>query len=149
MVYNTRNYWVFGLHPSSGILKNTREHNVSETGFVSVLRWGERHLLCWVRYKELTSITGQTMSESESALFEPWLLLEDSARLHLVFTSLDFETIILLQSRVVSVESNPPTWRTRSLYLFPPVTGRTSYTPRHQVPFSSPSTTRRAKVGVF
>jgi hypothetical protein len=23
MVYNTRNYWVFGLFPSSGILENT------------------------------------------------------------------------------------------------------------------------------
>jgi hypothetical protein len=30
MVYNTQNYWVFGLCPLSGILK-IREHNVSET----------------------------------------------------------------------------------------------------------------------
>jgi hypothetical protein len=30
MVYNTRNYKVYGLGQSSGIL-NTREHNVSET----------------------------------------------------------------------------------------------------------------------
>jgi hypothetical protein len=37
MVYNTQNYWVFGLCPSSGILE-TRKHNVSETGSVSVLR---------------------------------------------------------------------------------------------------------------
>jgi hypothetical protein len=36
MVYNTQNYWVFGLFPSSGILEN-RKH-VSETGYVSVLR---------------------------------------------------------------------------------------------------------------
>jgi hypothetical protein len=34
-----QNYWVFGLCPSSGILE-TRKHNVLETGFVSVLRWG-------------------------------------------------------------------------------------------------------------
>jgi hypothetical protein len=34
MVYNTRNYSVFGLCPSSGILK-TRDHNVSETDPVS------------------------------------------------------------------------------------------------------------------
>jgi hypothetical protein len=34
MVYNTQNYWVFGLCPSSGILE-TRKHNVSETGYVS------------------------------------------------------------------------------------------------------------------
>jgi hypothetical protein len=39
MVYNTQDYWVFGLRPSSGILKNTKEHNVSETGSVSVLMW--------------------------------------------------------------------------------------------------------------
>jgi hypothetical protein len=31
MVYNTQNYCVFGVCPSSSILK-TREHNVSETG---------------------------------------------------------------------------------------------------------------------
>jgi hypothetical protein len=40
MVYDTQNYWVSGLRPSSGIL-NTRKHNVSETGSVSILRWGE------------------------------------------------------------------------------------------------------------
>jgi hypothetical protein len=38
MVYNTQNYWVFGLFPSSGILEN-RKHDDSETGSVSVLRW--------------------------------------------------------------------------------------------------------------
>jgi hypothetical protein len=38
MVYNIQNYWVFGLRPSSSILK-TKEHNVSETGSVSILRW--------------------------------------------------------------------------------------------------------------
>jgi hypothetical protein len=38
MVCNTQNHWVSGLCPSSGIL-NSREHNVSETGSVSVLRW--------------------------------------------------------------------------------------------------------------
>jgi hypothetical protein len=37
MVYNTQNYWVFGLLPSSGILENIK-HDVSETGSVSVLR---------------------------------------------------------------------------------------------------------------
>jgi hypothetical protein len=43
MVYDTRNYRVFGLCPLSRILKNTREHNVSETGSVSVLRLGLLH----------------------------------------------------------------------------------------------------------
>jgi hypothetical protein len=39
MVYHTQNYWVFELFSSSGILE-TRKHNVSETGSVSVLRCG-------------------------------------------------------------------------------------------------------------
>jgi hypothetical protein len=34
---SNQNYWGFGLFPSSGILK-TREHNVSEIGYVSILR---------------------------------------------------------------------------------------------------------------
>jgi hypothetical protein len=58
---NSQNYYVFDLGPSSGILI-TGEHNVSETGSVPILRWGRRHLLCWVPQKELTSITGQPMS---------------------------------------------------------------------------------------
>jgi hypothetical protein len=33
LMYNTQNYWVFGLYPSFSILK-TREHYVSETGLV-------------------------------------------------------------------------------------------------------------------
>jgi hypothetical protein len=43
----------------------------------------------------------------------------------------------------------PPTWTTRSLYLYPPGTGWPSYTPRHLVSFSSPPTTRRDMVEVF
>jgi hypothetical protein len=37
----TQNYWVSGLHPSSRSL-NTRKNNISETGSVSILRWGGR-----------------------------------------------------------------------------------------------------------
>jgi hypothetical protein len=34
MVYNTTNFWVFGIHPLFDILKkNTKEHNILETGF--------------------------------------------------------------------------------------------------------------------
>jgi hypothetical protein len=40
----------------------------------------------------------------------------------------------------------PPTWRARSPYLYPPGTGWPSYTPRHWVTFSSPSTTRGTTV---
>jgi hypothetical protein len=48
--------WDFELCPMSSILK-TWEHNTSETGSVSVLRWGGRHLLSCVPYIELTSIS--------------------------------------------------------------------------------------------
>jgi hypothetical protein len=37
MVYNTKNYWVFGFCPATGILK-AREYNVLEIESVSFLR---------------------------------------------------------------------------------------------------------------
>jgi hypothetical protein len=43
----------------------------------------------------------------------------------------------------------PAIWRATSPYLYPPGTGRPSYTPRHLVPSSSPPTIRRAMVEVF
>jgi hypothetical protein len=49
----------------------------------------------------ITIIIGKT------ALFEAQPSLEESARLHAVFTSLDYETIFFLQSKVVSLASNP------------------------------------------
>jgi hypothetical protein len=39
MVYNTQDYWVFGLCPSFGFLKISNEH-ISVTGSVSILKWG-------------------------------------------------------------------------------------------------------------
>jgi hypothetical protein len=52
------------------------------------------------------------------------------------------------QVRVLRFET-PPTWRARSPYLYPLVTGWRSYTPRHWVPFSSAPTAHRAMVEVF
>jgi hypothetical protein len=46
-------------------------------------------------------ITGKT------ALLGPLPYLEDSDRLHPVFTTLDFATIIFLQSKVISLALNP------------------------------------------
>jgi hypothetical protein len=43
IVYNTQNDWVLKICPSSSILE-TRKHNVSETGSVSILRRGARQL---------------------------------------------------------------------------------------------------------
>jgi hypothetical protein len=57
---------------------------------------------------------------------------------HSVFTSLDFATVIFLKGKVIYPCVQPPTMRTRSLYLCPPVIGWPSYTPRHWDLFSSP-----------
>jgi hypothetical protein len=57
------------------------------------------------------------------------------AGLMIIFYCLRFET--------------SPAWMARSPSLYPPGTGWPSCTPRHWVPFSSPSTTHRATVDVF
>jgi hypothetical protein len=44
IMINTQKYWVFGPSLSSGILKS-REHKVSEIGYVSILRWGDTRIL--------------------------------------------------------------------------------------------------------
>jgi hypothetical protein len=60
MVYNTQNYWVFGLCPSSGF-EIIRRKNTTFRKLDLFPSLGEgRHLLCWVPYKELTSITGRS-----------------------------------------------------------------------------------------
>jgi hypothetical protein len=57
MVLNTRNFWIFELCSSSGILKNTV---LGKPDLFSSS--GEDSLSYWVRYKDLTSITGKRMS---------------------------------------------------------------------------------------
>jgi hypothetical protein len=54
MVYNIQNYWV----SSVGILE-TREHNVSETGSVSFLRWGGKTPTLLSPLGRANSITGR------------------------------------------------------------------------------------------
>jgi hypothetical protein len=52
------------------VVQYSTEHNVSETRSVSVFRWGGgRHLLCWIRCKELTSFTGGNTSGFRNAVF--------------------------------------------------------------------------------
>jgi hypothetical protein len=62
------------------------------------------------------------------------ILRSESRGIHGIICCLIFET--------------PPTWKARSLYIYPPGTRWPSYTPRHWVPFSSPPTTRRVTVEV-
>jgi hypothetical protein len=50
---------------------------------------------------------------------------------------------------IVPFLETPPTWRTGSLYLYPPGAGWPRYSSGHWVPFPSPLSTRRATVGVF
>jgi hypothetical protein len=59
MVYAVQNYKAcFGLYPSSGIYK-TKNHNVSETGSVSVFRWmGQDKRTQLGPLERLVSITG-------------------------------------------------------------------------------------------
>jgi hypothetical protein len=90
----------------------------------------------------------------KTALFEPLPSSENSARLVYssvipVFISLDFTTVIFFTEQGRQPCIQPPTRRTRSLYLCPTVTGWLSYTPSHWVPFSSSSMTCRATVEVF
>jgi hypothetical protein len=68
---------------------------------------------------------------------------------HPVFPSLDFAKIFSFTEQGRQPCFQPPTWRIRSLNLCLPVTQWPNYNPRHWVPFSSPSTTRRATVEVF
>jgi hypothetical protein len=58
----------------------------------------------------MTIVTGKTAPQPS---------LEDSARMYPVSVSLDFTSIIFLHSNVVTLASNPPTWRITSLYLSP------------------------------
>jgi hypothetical protein len=41
MIYDTHDYLIFRLRQTSYILTGTKEHNMLETGFVSVFRWRE------------------------------------------------------------------------------------------------------------
>jgi hypothetical protein len=60
--------------------------------------------------------------------------------LHMVFTSLDFSAVIFLQNRIIRLVSKPDPGGP-GLCIMSPVIGWPSYTTRHWVPFSSPSTT--------
>jgi hypothetical protein len=75
-----QNYWVFGLRPSSGILE-TRKHNVSETGSVSVLRLGEgrkhirfpkRCVFKFLKYRTMGKVQKPSNSEYYTPSSEPF-----------------------------------------------------------------------------
>jgi hypothetical protein len=66
-IYPIQNYWVFGLFPSSGILE-IRKYDFSKTGYVSVLRQRGKTPTQLGPLKDLTSITGQPLSDSHSYL---------------------------------------------------------------------------------
>jgi hypothetical protein len=67
---------------------------------------------------------------------------------HPAFISLDLAAIFI-ESKAVSLASNPNLEDQVSVFLCPAVTECPSYIPRHQVLFPSPSVTHRATVEVF
>jgi hypothetical protein len=58
------------------------------------------------KYDTAISVSSLIIIFGKRALFEPWPSLEDSARLHLVFTSLDFVEKFFT-SKILSLASNP------------------------------------------
>jgi hypothetical protein len=67
MVYNTQNCWLLGLCPSTGILKKIREHDVLETGSVSVLTWrGDTYSVGSLRKSE-----PQSLDQGPNRVFPP------------------------------------------------------------------------------
>jgi hypothetical protein len=67
---------------------------------------------------------------------------------YLVSTCLDFDIVIFFYRARSSALSPISNWITRFLYLYLPVTGGLTFTPRHRVPFSS-STVHRDMVEVL
>jgi hypothetical protein len=75
--------------------------------------------LYWQLYRE-SPVTSLTSSSAKQPFFSHSLPLKKSARLHQVFTNLESATIIFTeQGRQSCIQ--PPTWRTRSLCLWPPI----------------------------
>jgi hypothetical protein len=68
MVYNTQNYCALGLYKFYGVVE-TRQHNVSETGSVSVLRSGVKLptqlVPLEVRWKTSTQLRPLTLALSK------------------------------------------------------------------------------------
>jgi hypothetical protein len=65
-----QNNCISGLCPPSRIL-NARKHNVSKLDLFPSSVEGRKHLLCWVPWKELTSITRQAQKSSNSECHTP------------------------------------------------------------------------------
>jgi hypothetical protein len=101
MMYNTQNYWVFGLCPSSGILE-TRKHSISETGSVSVLRWGGKTptLLGPLERANLKQSLALSKGPNRVGVFPPHLRTE---------TDPVSETLCFLVSRRPDDEQSPKT----------------------------------------
>jgi hypothetical protein len=71
MVNNTRNFWVSGLYPSSGVWRNTTFRKLDlfpSSGKRVGWGGGRRHLLSWAPQKELISISRQLLSDLHNCL---------------------------------------------------------------------------------
>jgi hypothetical protein len=64
---DTQNYWAYALSPSSGILE-TRKHDVSETGSVSVIGYGEEDTYSVVSLRKCQRQSLDTMAQQSRCL---------------------------------------------------------------------------------
>jgi hypothetical protein len=100
-VYNTQNYLVFGLFPSSVILE-TRKNDISETGSVSVLRW---------RGEKIPTHLGplERVNLNHDWNYHFWMFL---TKLHHCFNTLDIiHLLCLYEKKNVSVTSSVSVFR--------------------------------------
>jgi hypothetical protein len=88
------------------------------------------------------------MTVTKMVIFEPWPYLEGRARFVIQFSLLWISQQFFLAEQSCQPYIQPLTLRAQSPYLYPPGIVYPSYTPRHRVPFLSPSKTRRATVEV-
>jgi hypothetical protein len=80
---DTQNYWVFGLFLLSGILLETRIHDVSKTGSFSILRWGEkriqfpkRRVFYFLVYRTMEKVQKPSNSECYTPSSVPFRIIE-------------------------------------------------------------------------
>jgi hypothetical protein len=103
-----------------------------------------KYLQVYTSYVILCTIC--TRSLSVQAQYSKLCTISSSFRYN---GSLVIWTVVCLTAAKFKLLILSPVWRARSTYLYPPGTGWPNYTPRHWIPFSSPSTTRRATMEAF
>jgi hypothetical protein len=133
MVYNTQNHWVYGLCLSSRILNNLKKRFRNWIWLHLPVGVGG-HLICWVPYKALTSITicnrvdislpspeDGNKSSFQNVVFSSYLVFQMMDKVHKLNYSEYLSTLLVLGHnqaycimKNVSVQNN--IWRRHFLY---------------------------------